>query len=485
MASGGGINTDIPSDEAFERCERHKHHFIDMYCQNHDDVGCGTCIAENHRLCKDISYIPEFLRDNKSADSSEIQQILKLTAKSMTERHEGFKQEKQRVVKSRVKLLESVKKFRKEINDRLDELEKNTEEDIEEKYKTLINEVEERMQLFETSIAYISTTLNKLESTDNATQNFVIAKKAEKRVDKVAKVIEEIKVQTPSQNIDLTADPRISSLLEEINVLGTADIPKEDSRKYYVKVQSDKTECDIVSACTLDDGTILLSDNGNNRLKRLDSSIFTVRDYCDLPGQPWQVCAINKQQAAVCLPDKKEVRFISLTNRMNLTNNITTDFVCNGLAYADGNLYISDSNTSVYIYTVSGKLLEQFTKDQSGQNLFYDISSISVSVDGSRIYVADWKNGLIVLDNSGRVVRRFNDSHFGACDSYITGRGSLLMCGQSSNNVLQFEQNGELIGEVVRSDGRHFHPQAICCNQQMSKMVIGWNKDEIDVFDLI
>ena len=32
-----------------ERCDRHSHHFIDMYCQNHDEVGCGTCMAMDHR----------------------------------------------------------------------------------------------------------------------------------------------------------------------------------------------------------------------------------------------------------------------------------------------------------------------------------------------------------------------------------------------------------------------------------------------------
>ena len=36
-------------DAPTERCDRHSHHFIDMYCQNHDEVGCGTCMAVSHR----------------------------------------------------------------------------------------------------------------------------------------------------------------------------------------------------------------------------------------------------------------------------------------------------------------------------------------------------------------------------------------------------------------------------------------------------
>jgi hypothetical protein len=32
-----------------ERCDRHSHKHIDMYCQNHDNVGCSTCMAVDHR----------------------------------------------------------------------------------------------------------------------------------------------------------------------------------------------------------------------------------------------------------------------------------------------------------------------------------------------------------------------------------------------------------------------------------------------------
>ncbi|XP_053381899.1 uncharacterized protein LOC128549319 [Mercenaria mercenaria] len=33
-----------------ERCDKHSHKHVDMYCQNHDDVGCSTCMAVDHKL---------------------------------------------------------------------------------------------------------------------------------------------------------------------------------------------------------------------------------------------------------------------------------------------------------------------------------------------------------------------------------------------------------------------------------------------------
>ncbi|XP_053390122.1 uncharacterized protein LOC128553040 [Mercenaria mercenaria] len=491
-----------------ERCDRHAHHYIDMYCQNHNDVACGTCMAIDHRLCKDIFYIPEFLQNNTCTNTTrEIQQKLDSVTKVLKEQQEKFKREKERLLKSKTVTLENIKKFRKEINDRLDELEKNTISYIEDKYKTFLNEMEESIRILETSKASLKSAREKLTlASDNKLQNFVNVKKGENIAENAAISVEASQLQTPFKDIDFTGDHRLASLLHEINVfgkieqriamktenIGTVNIHKNDSllqvkgcTKCSVKVQSDKEYCNIVSACTLEDRTIILSDCNNNKLKRLDSSTYTVIDYCNLQGRPWQVCSIDKQQAAVCLHDKKEVQFISLSSKMTLTNKIKTDFECRGLSYADGNLYISDY-TSVYIYSVSGRKLKQFSKDQSGQKLFSNILSLAVSEDGSKICVADYDNGLIILDNNGRVVGRFNDSQlksaYGCC---LTGRGSLLVCGNNSDNVLQFGPNGNLIGEVVKFDDTSAWHQAICCNQQMSKMIIGRNRDEIEVYDLI
>ncbi|XP_045216796.2 uncharacterized protein LOC123566598 [Mercenaria mercenaria] len=382
-----------------ERCDWHSHHCIDMYCQNDDAVGCGTCMAVDHRLCKDIFYIPDFLKIKTSTITTrDIQQKLKSVTKTLTEHHEKFQSQKQRLLKSRAKTLDNVKKFRKEINDRLDELEKNTGDDIEHKYKALIHEMEEGMKQLEKNKANVSSILDKLvPASKNAIQNFVNVKKAETAANKAAKFVQETKLQTPLKDVDFTADDKISSLLGEINVMGKitermlvdaeckGTVSKEEAllqvkgyKEYSVKVQSDKKKCDIVSGCTLEDGTIILSDTDNDKLKRLNSSTYSVIDYCDLPNWPWQICSTNKQEVAVCLPVQKEIHFISTGNRMTATNKITTDFACYGLACTNGILYISDSKTSVYIFSVSGRKLKQFSKEESGQKLFSDILSLSV-----------------------------------------------------------------------------------------------------------
>jgi WD40 repeat protein len=276
-------------------------------------------------------------------------------------------------------------------------------------------------------------------------------------------------------------------------------------QSYDVKVMSDKDFCNIRSVCCMEDGTIILADNINRKLKRLHSYYYTVSDHCDLPGEPWQVCMINNTQIAVTVPSKKEIHFISLLGRqMKTVNWFNTDFVCHGLAYANKNLYISDSQTFVYMYTLSGRKLQQFSKDQLGHKLFSSICSLAVSQDATRIYVADYNNGLIVLDNNGQVISLFNDRQLkGATCCYLSEAGGVLVSGCGSNNVLQFTPDGKLMGEVIKDDSRKGGTgifsllmekisvpvqegiPSVCCNQQMTKMCISrLTDDNIVVYDI-
>jgi hypothetical protein len=44
-----GTSKDLPRASAADISDRQSHKDIDMYCQNHDSVGCSTCIAVDHR----------------------------------------------------------------------------------------------------------------------------------------------------------------------------------------------------------------------------------------------------------------------------------------------------------------------------------------------------------------------------------------------------------------------------------------------------
>jgi DNA-binding beta-propeller fold protein YncE len=375
-------------------------------------------------------------------------------------------------------------------------LEKNTIDEIENKFKLLENKIEEDLKQLQKHKAKVTSANDKLTSPNpNQAEMFVHVKMGEDAENVANKFIEDTKMKMTVSEIEFHSDRKLIERLKQNKTIGmltekttkTADklLHITGGQSYCVKDKSDKT-CQIYSACYMEDDTIILADNNNSKLKRLDSNNYTITDCYNLPGEPYQICKINKTQAAVTLHSQQEVHFISVDRQMKTTNNIQTDFYCRGIAYANNYLYISDT-TSVYIYTMSGRKLKQFSIDQSGQKLFSTINSIAVSKDATRIYVADGNKGLKVLDNNGQIVTTFNEQQLQCAVTYchLTEAGSVLVCGYASNNVLQFTSDGKLIGEVIKPDSGRPGIWSVCCNQQMSKMCISrFNEDNIEVYDI-
>ncbi|XP_060562105.1 uncharacterized protein LOC132721755 [Ruditapes philippinarum] len=481
-----------------ERWGRHSHKHIDMYCQNHDNVGCSTCIAVDHRLCKDTFYIPEYIQNTTyQVASRDIQTKLKEIAKTLEEQADIFKHDKQRLFKRKAQIMADIRKFRQEINDHLDKLEKSSIDEIEDKVKCLEDNIEDGLTKIQAIKSMITSANDKLASTStNPSEVFVYVKMAEDAANVADIYIENGKLRSTVEDVEFQPDSAILIQLLHEQTLGVLTVKptmnadnilqKKGEQSYNVKVSTDKNSCNISSACCMEDGTIILADFNNGKLKRLHSCTYSVTDTFDLPEDPYQVCIIGKTHVAVTVPSKKEVHLISLEREMKTTHKFNTDFECYGLAYANSNLYISDSQTSVYMYTLSGRKLNQFSKNQSGHEMLSNICSLAVNKDATRIYVADHFNGLIVMDSNGQVITSFNDEQIkGANCCYLTEVGSVLAPGSAFNNVLQFTCDGELIGEVIKDDSGKGGILSVCCNQQMSNMYISrvW-EDNIEVYDI-
>jgi uncharacterized protein YoxC len=79
------------------------------------------------RLCKDTFYIPEFIQNNTyQVTSRGLQTKLNEIAKTLAKQADVFKQDKQRLLKRKAELLADIRKFRQEINENLDKLEKSS-----------------------------------------------------------------------------------------------------------------------------------------------------------------------------------------------------------------------------------------------------------------------------------------------------------------------------------------------------------------------
>jgi hypothetical protein len=372
--------------------------------------------------------VPDYIKNHSIVtvvNPNEITVQLDTLANSLTELQKEFIKEMEKLKSSKKKSLKQIQKFHIEINKRLDDLERHTTKELELRFQSLTDKIEDALKELQASASNIQSAHDSLKSAGgNTAQMFVSIKTANQVASLAQEKVNTTKSQVSSTDISFTPHQKLQAILTEIQALGdislsetlplkpnpayslqqvtktqtsqksfdsqsksstqvslqqeTKDPTRQQSyerqskptllktrgnKRYTVTVESDKETCNIVSGCTLPDGTIILSDYSNSKLKRLNSASYTVTDYCDVPNRPWQVCVITDQEVAVCCDISQLIQFVSIGRTLQKTRQISTESFCSGLAYADGKLFVSAGNTSLYVYSMSGQILQQFSMD--------------------------------------------------------------------------------------------------------------------------
>ncbi|WAR19874.1 hypothetical protein MAR_001712, partial [Mya arenaria] len=184
-----------------------------------------------------------------------------------------------------------------------------------------------------------------------------------------------------------------------------------DRQWYCVRLDSDEKDCEITGLCQLVDGYIIVIDRKNCNIKMLDDEAnYAIISHCALPEFPMDVCVIADTEVAVTVTEvtelrtsiKNEIHFIGLIEgQLEVTKVITLRHGCQKIAHHQSHLYVADPYT-VYKYTMGGQLIKKIFQNKSGD---CTIESMSLSNDGSRIYLANRETQqLITMDIEGRHV---------------------------------------------------------------------------------
>ncbi|XP_053390842.1 uncharacterized protein LOC128553691 [Mercenaria mercenaria] len=463
-----------------EKCSVHKTKLLDMFCKNHDEVVCDTCVAINHRTCQGIYFIPNEV-DNLYRQSTSDQTKKQLIAAKKDVQY--IKKNKQQLLsdlkKQKQKATDSITNYRKELEAELKRLEFESLKEVDAKYNNIERDLRREIKEAEKDIDDLEQSVAKLQKSNrNKAQEFVCVKTAQKKIVTVKSSTSSTRIQTEVK-ISFPADIKIKNYLKQLKTLGqvsTAEAYRPRTTVYKVKYKrniniklKNEDTCDIYGSCFIDDDSLLLADLRNRKLKRLNVSTATIIDHLDLPAAPLAVCLTSKQEAAVSLRNDT-IQFVSLGNKMAPKRKLEMDHSCFGLAFNDGKFFISDGDETVYIHDENGTTLHQITTDKSGNPIFSNSKNISVSTNGNRVYVADIHTGVITLDMMGNYLSTFTDPDLVAPQGVCTDKkGNILVCGWGSSNIVQISEDSETkLGSIKKVEC----PLSVCFDPPHNKLAV-------------
>ncbi|XP_060591116.1 uncharacterized protein LOC132746067 isoform X2 [Ruditapes philippinarum] len=476
------------------KCRYHPDRDIEMYCGAHDMVFCNKCIIDNHRSCNGVSYVED-------VSSHQIQEIerLKTDMKTIQERLDDTDQKLQTNISS-------VEKQRNEIISRIEGIEREFVEHIRKlKHKALEalnSDFTLAKEEIETNVSQISKVKQEIEQASsqlqtadsmNIRQQFVQTKLVQQTVNNALKVFKQSEAKG-CQYLHFTENTELKSLIIASTSLGSVEKTTENNslvglklykvssqKEINIKMKNDRDQCYICDICQLADGTIILADYHNTRIKRLDVN-YNIKDCLDLESYPTGICCTGNTEVAVKLYNNK-VWFISVGSSLSKVRDISvTGGGYWGMTYCAGELWVSDVN-GVNVYSMTGTLIKSISNNVNGQRIFKSTPQ-QMAVSGDTVIVTDYSDGAVCLNRDGTVKRELRDKRLtntrGVC---VANDGTVFISGYTSNNIMMFDRDGKCLGELVGKDAGLVNPISLLYDDKRNCLIVACYPDKIIVYN--
>lgn len=480
------------------QCEKHSGKVLDMFCMTHDEPCCIDCASKDHSDCKGKEVLIERAR---SYFTDKELQTVKTSACKIKRTLENVKKKWNKgldeISDQKTSILIYVREKRDAVNKRFDTMEKDVKEKLEKKYSQYSDDLKVDIEAVNELVEKIEDYQDKsVSAIQNIADAFIIMKKLNQLVAEGAQFQKSRHSETKA--LQLIGSCAASSILASMGsdvfgyISGSGRIESVVADKIYcIRANDDTSICCISDSCLMEDGTIILADQNNRKLKRLDNT-FRLKDTLVLSGKPCAVCPTGASEVAVSLLNKssKSIVSVKIASLMSVTSSFRIGESCRGIAFCNDNLYLScggmfkynDGPGEIRIYDKLGSIL---CKMDEGVRVPKRMS-IGTNKFPHDLYVADGENGVLCLNTSvsGLELRDvFKDENLkGAVGLCYAEKGQVIVSGYDSENIMLMTENGQFKEIMSKRDGIA-KPKTICLDQTKSKLMIGMN--DLDVVRVV
>ncbi|XP_052818600.1 E3 ubiquitin-protein ligase TRIM71-like [Mya arenaria] len=484
-----------------EYCKIHPKEMIKFFCPNHGGLGCGVCVVLKHRTCQ-VDYIDNVAKDFVIGNEFKeleptIERSEDILSASISNVNELLDEVENQSKYENARL----RKFRAKINTYLDRREQELLDNIRKVRiddENVLNALKSDCESAKLGLEAMRAELSSGDISVN--QRYVAARRAEKDIRNILAKNEQMSGLMKATNYRFTKDEDMRRLLESKTGLGTLDVAGEfvpvpdlstvtwKGTDINVKTTQDQKTCHISGSAVLSSGLLFLADRNNDNVKLLNVPARTVKSRLQLPGMPWDVCALHDDQAAVTLPYNSIIQLMSTKGgQLSVSKEIKVSPDCCGIAPYNNKLYVSNkSNSRIEVMTLDGHIISTFKTDD-GRQLFQAPYYLTVSASTPpTLYVSDLlADTVLQMSLDGKVLHEYRDEQLKYPTSLVeVGPGKLLVCGQFSNNVIMLtERDGKMTEILRRKDGLTVPYSVTFCPHSRAIVVGMGNNNSLKVFN--
>ncbi|XP_053401930.1 E3 ubiquitin-protein ligase TRIM71-like [Mercenaria mercenaria] len=469
MPKNQTIDTVRPGDKT-DFCANHKDNSLDFYCYKHRKVGCYVCVTLEHKLCE-VDYIPD-ISGSVSDEIRDLMTEMEYLVNKCKTNMENAKTATHQLDLNYKNVAEDIKRFRKEINDRLDHM----EIEITSKLEALVNTAKVKQENVNVACGEIAEevncsqlNLNYLSEENKQNQLFIEMKHVEDRLSiltcKEKQILEDNETE---DDIEFTPNKKIIELLKTENNFGSVSVygkPSADKAicvqykgTVSVKSSSDKKECDVTSLVMISPSQMAVADRCNRSIKLIDVENGALISEITLSSAPLDVISLPQNKLAVALTDENHIQILSYTNTgMSFDRRLDVRESCFGIACCQDKLVVACNYNpgKVIILNLAGKVLNEF--DSPG--LLNGPEKIVISRDEKFLCVSDCfeRYKCVKMDWQGNTINVYDEPGYKApFGIQELEDGTFLVCYSKSNTIVR------LSGSCKKCEMKGFEKVNLC-----------------------
>lgn len=262
------------------------------------------------------------------------------------------------------------------------------------------------------------------------------------------------------------------------------------------RTESDNKKCWPLDVTVLCDGTPVITDFHNKKIKAFDASGLVMCDVL-LPSWPHGIANVEKSDVAVTLPEISTLVFVTVNEKnMSMLKRIKTVKQYRGICCFDDTtngkpvIIVSccaSNNQSVDVLSLEGEILQSHRHDnrQPGRTLFTWPYYVTVNNVGE-IIVSDCetKTGLLYLDRQGDV--KFDHQSIGVVIQDPRGictdlDGNVYLADKSAHAIHSLTSDGHYRKCVVSARDELVQPIAVCVSP-FGHIIVTQDNGDIKVY---
>ncbi|KAH3837779.1 uncharacterized protein LOC127876232 [Dreissena polymorpha] len=351
------------------QCKSHHEKFMELSGHNIHCIMDGSCCKSDSETSRHGEHTTESCPYKLIQDLIDSYDRAKVSIQCVKVKRE---EDQKRLQANRDRIHTTIQEIRIKIIEQLDQLEEQASSELDRRFHRGQDRIEQDMECLENLSMNWERVMQKYCASDEIidSEKFRMAmKECEDLNTNGDKVINRIRHTLSSeQQLNFVKDIKLVDDTIDLNSFGSfveASIQEcyaAFHSEHEIRDDFDDEDCDITACCVLPDGTVLLTDSANAKVKKLDNW-YKVDSSIVMPEKPCAMCVTDDHEVAVTIPKIKTVQFIDTNHDMRLNGDIDVGFPCMSVSCNKGLIFVAfDWPKQISVFNRKGERVNEFRK---------------------------------------------------------------------------------------------------------------------------